>query len=161
MTDGAIAITLVLNGEPRSASVSPRLLLADLLRDAFGLTGARMACGQGPCGACTVQVDGEPVRGCLMLAAQVDGRAVRTVEGLAGPDGALHPLQAAFAEAGALQCGFCTPGFLMLLEPLVAAEEPVDEVAVRRAASANLCRCTGYDGIVRAVGLARERRGAA
>ena len=159
MTGADLEVTLTVNGRERSATIEPRRLLCDLLREDFGLTGIKIACAQGPCGACTVQVDGEPVRSCLILAAQADGREVRTVEGLAGPGGGLHPLQAAFAAEGALQCGFCTPGFLMLLEPLVELDEPLDDAALRHAASANLCRCTGYDGIVRAVRRARERAG--
>jgi carbon-monoxide dehydrogenase small subunit len=154
-----IVVRMTVNGQPRSATVQPRRLLCDVLRDDFGLRGVRVACAQGPCGSCTVQLDGEPVRSCLMLAAQADGHSVRTVEDLAGPDGALHPLQVAFAEEGALQCGFCTPGFLMLLEPLVRSDAPVSEAEVRRAASANLCRCTGYEGIVRAVLSARRAEG--
>jgi carbon-monoxide dehydrogenase small subunit len=146
---------MVVNGQPRSATVEPRRLLCDVLRDEFGLTGVRVACAQGPCGSCTVQLDGDPIRSCLMFAAQAQGREIRTVEGLAQPDGELHPLQRAFAAEGALQCGFCTPGFLMLLEPLLASGEPLSEADVRRVASANLCRCTGYEGIVRAVQRAR------
>jgi aerobic-type carbon monoxide dehydrogenase small subunit (CoxS/CutS family) len=146
-----VAVTMTVNGRLRSATVEPRRLLCDVLRDEFGLTGVRVACAQGPCGSCTVQLDGEPVRSCLIFATQADGREIRTVEGLAGPGGELHPLQSAFAAEGALQCGFCTPGFLMLLEPLLAAPEPLSEADVRRAVAANLCRCTGYEGIVRAV----------
>jgi aerobic-type carbon monoxide dehydrogenase small subunit (CoxS/CutS family) len=147
----AIEVTMTVNGRSRSATVEPRRLLCDVLRDEFSLTGVRVGCAQGPCGTCTVQLDGEPIRSCLMFAAQADGRAIRTVEGLSHPGGELHPLQSAFAAEGALQCGFCTPGFLMLLEPLLAAPEPLSEADVRRAAAANLCRCTGYEGIVRAV----------
>jgi aerobic carbon-monoxide dehydrogenase small subunit len=150
---------MTVNGQPRSATVQPRRLLCDVLRDDLGLHGVRVGCAQGPCGSCTVQLDGEPVRSCLMLAAQADGHTVRTVEGLAGPDGALHPLQAAFAAEGALQCGFCTPGFLMLLEPLVRSDGPLSDAEARRAASANLCRCTGYEAIVRAVLNTRRAEG--
>jgi aerobic carbon-monoxide dehydrogenase small subunit len=154
----AIEVTMTVNGRSRSATVEPRRLLCDVLREEFGLTGVRVACAQGPCGTCTVQLDGEPVRSCLMFAAQADGREIRTVEGLSEPGGELHPLQSAFAAEGALQCGFCTPGFLMLLEPLLAGSEPLSEDEVRRAASSNLCRCTGYEGIVRAVRRARAGR---
>ncbi len=147
----AVEVTMTVNGRSRSATVEPRRLLCDVLRDEFRLTGVRIGCAQGPCGTCTVQLDGEPVRSCLMFAAQADGREIRTVEGLSAPGGELHPLQRAFAAEGALQCGFCTPGFLMLLEPLLAAPEPLSEAEVREAASSNLCRCTGYEGIVRAV----------
>lgn len=151
-----VEVRITVNGRLRSATVQPRRLLCDVLRDEFGLTGARVGCAQGPCGSCTVQLDSEPVRSCLILAAQADGHEVRTVEGLAGPEGELHPLQAAFAAEGALQCGFCTPGFLMLLEPLLRAPEPLDDDDIRTAAAANLCRCTGYEGIVRAVRRAQE-----
>ena len=152
-------MTLTVNGRSRSATVEPRRLLCDVLRDEFGLTGVRVGCAQGPCGSCTIQLDGEPVRSCLMFAVQAHGREIRTVEGLAGSDGALHRLQSAFAAESALQCGFCTPGFLMLLEPLLAAAGPLSEADVRRAASANLCRCTGYEGIVRAVRRAHAEGG--
>ena len=150
-----VEVTMTVNGRMRSATVEPRRLLCDVLRDEFGITGVRVGCAQGPCGSCTVQLDGVPVRSCLMFAAQAHGREIRTVEGLAQSDGELHPLQRAFAAESALQCGFCTPGFLMLLEPLLGVPEPLSEADVRRAASANLCRCTGYEGIVRAVRRAR------
>jgi carbon-monoxide dehydrogenase small subunit len=155
-----IVVRMTVNGQPRRARVESRRLLCDVLRDDLGMRGVRVACSQGPCGSCTVQLDGEPVRSCLMLAVQADGRELRTVEGLAGPSGELHPLQAAFAAEGALQCGFCTPGFLMLLEPLIDLDRPVSEADIRCAASANLCRCTGYEGIVRAVVRARAERAA-
>ena len=150
---------MTVNGQPRAATVEPRRLLCDVLREEFGLTGVRVACAQGPCGSCTVQLDGEPVRSCLTFAVQADGHDLRTVEGLSPEDGELHPLQAAFAAEGALQCGFCTPGFLMLLEPLVRAPGSLSEDEIRTAASANLCRCTGYEGIVRAVTRARLAQG--
>jgi carbon-monoxide dehydrogenase small subunit len=154
-----VEVRMTVNGQPRAATVEPRRLLCDVLRDEFGLTGVRVACAQGPCGSCTVQLDGEPVRSCLTFAVQADGHEVRTVEGLAPNDSELHPLQAAFAAEGALQCGFCTPGFLMLLEPLVRSAGPLSEDEIRVAASANLCRCTGYEGIVRAVTRARVAQG--
>jgi carbon-monoxide dehydrogenase small subunit len=146
-----VEVSMTVNGRARTARVEPRRLLCDVLRDEFGLTGVRVGCVQGPCGSCTVQLDGEPVRSCLMFAIQADGRDVRTVEGLAGEDGELHPLQAAFAAEGALQCGFCTPGFLMLLEPLLRAPAPLTDEQITTAAAANLCRCTGYEPIIRAV----------
>ena len=153
-------IAVELNGVVHEGDVEPRTLLCDFIRHDCGLTGTHVGCEQGACGACTVHLDGEPVRSCLLLAVQADGRAVTTVEGLAG-DGELHPLQRAFHETHALQCGFCTPGFLMALEPLIRDAETLDEAAVREALAGNLCRCTGYLGIVEAVErAAHELRGA-
>jgi aerobic-type carbon monoxide dehydrogenase small subunit (CoxS/CutS family) len=146
-------IALTVNGEPRKVDVEPRTLLSDLLRHGLGLTGTKVGCEHGVCGACTVQVDGEPVRSCLMLAAQARGRSVRTIEGLD------HPLQHAFHETHALQCGFCTAGFLMSLEPFVRDRPDASDEEIREALAGNLCRCTGYEGIVAAVRQAvRERR---
>jgi aerobic-type carbon monoxide dehydrogenase small subunit (CoxS/CutS family) len=139
------------NGSRREADVEPRTLLSDFLRGELGLTGTHVGCEHGVCGACTVQVDGEPVRSCLMLAVQADGRAVRTVEALAGEDGDLHPLQSAFQEAHALQCGFCTAGILMSVEPFVRDRPDATDAEIREALAGNLCRCTGYEGIVDAV----------
>jgi len=154
-----VRIRVDVNGRRREADVEPRTLLSDFLRHDLGLTGTHVGCEHGVCGACTVQVDGEPVRSCLMFAVQADGRAVRTVEALAEDDGALHPLQRAFHDQHALQCGFCTPGFLMSLEPLVRDRPDASEEEVREALAGNLCRCTGYEGIVRAVRqAARETR---
>ena len=147
------------NGRRREADVEPRTLLSDFLRHDLGLTGTHVGCEHGVCGACTVQFDGEPVRSCLMFAVQAEGRAVRTVEALAEDDEELHPLQRAFHDQHALQCGFCTPGFLMSLEPLVRDRPDASEEEVREALAGNLCRCTGYEGIVRAVRqAARETR---
>jgi xanthine dehydrogenase iron-sulfur cluster and FAD-binding subunit A len=143
-------IALVVNGRRHQVEVAPRLTLADLLRERLRLYGTRLGCEQGVCGACTVLVDGVSTRSCLMLAVQADGSEVRTVEGLADRHGSLHPLQAAFDRHDALQCGFCTPGFLMAGVELLAGP-PVDEDEVRSALSGNLCRCTGYGGIVDAV----------
>ena len=152
-------IAVDVNGRRHEAEVEPRTLLSDFLRHELGLTGTHVGCEHGVCGACTVQVDEAPVRSCLMLAVQADGRSVRTVEALAGPDGELHPLQRAFHEAHALQCGFCTPGFLMALEPFVRDHPDASEDEVREALAGNLCRCTGYEGIVAAVlRAAREAR---
>jgi aerobic-type carbon monoxide dehydrogenase small subunit (CoxS/CutS family) len=139
------------NGSRREADVEPRTLLSDFLRGELGLTGTHVGCEHGVCGACTVQVDGEPVRSCLMLAVQADGRAVRTVEALVGEDGDLHPLQSAFQEAHALQCGFCTAGILMSVEPFVRDRPDATDAEIREALAGNLCRCTGYEGIVDAV----------
>ena len=149
-------ITVEINGQPYERDVEPRTLLSDFIRHDCGLTGTHVGCEHGVCGACTVQLDGEPIRSCLMLAVQADGRAVTTVEGLA-PDGELHPLQQAFHERHALQCGFCTAGFLMSLEPLIRDALELDEDAIREAFVGNLCRCTGYVGLVEAVELAAER----
>jgi aerobic-type carbon monoxide dehydrogenase small subunit (CoxS/CutS family) len=152
-------ISIELNGRLVSGTVEPRLLLSDFIRHEARLTGTHVGCEHGVCGACTVQLDGLPVRSCLMLAVQADGRRVRTVESLAAPDGELHPLQQAFHETHALQCGFCTPGFLMTLEPVVGSTDvgALDDAAVRELLAGNLCRCTGYQNIVKAVRLAAER----
>jgi carbon-monoxide dehydrogenase small subunit len=151
-------VSIEINGRPYEGTVEPRLLLSDFIRHEAHLTGTSVGCEHGVCGACTVQLDGEPIRSCLMLAVQADGRSVRTVEGLAPPDGDLHPLQQAFHETHALQCGFCTPGFLMTVEAFLAAEPAeLDDAAIRAALAGNLCRCTGYQNIVEAVRLAAER----
>lgn len=146
-----IQIELRVNGRPVSAGVEPRLLLSDFLRHQLGLTGTHVGCEHGVCGACTVLLDGEPVRACLMFAVQARGHAVDTVEGLAGDDDELHPLQAAFQQAHALQCGFCTPGILMTLLPFLKENSAPNEAEIREALSGNLCRCTGYQHIVDAV----------
>jgi aerobic-type carbon monoxide dehydrogenase small subunit (CoxS/CutS family) len=142
-------ISLEVNGRAYEADVEPRTLLSDLLRHGLGLTGTKVGCEHGVCGACTVQVDGEPVRSCLMLAVQARGRAIRTVEALAGDE--LHPLQQAFHEAHALQCGFCTAGILMSMEAFLRDHDSPGEDEVREALAGNLCRCTGYRPIVEAV----------
>ncbi len=130
--------------------VEPRRTLADVIREDCALTGTHLGCEHGVCGACTVLVDGEPVRACLMLGVQADGASIRTVEGLAS-DGVLHKLQQAFIDHHALQCGFCTPGFLMLAVHLLETKPEATEDDVRDALSANLCRCTGYVNIIKAV----------
>ena len=157
------AVRINVNGTTHETEVEPRLLLVHYLRDALGLTGTHVGCEHGVCGACTIQLDGEPVRSCLMLAVQAQGHSLRTVEAMAEPDGPLHPLQQAFHEKHGLQCGFCTPGFLMTLEPWVerATRDDLDERTIREALAGNLCRCTGYQNIVEAVKLAVERRLAA
>ena len=148
-------VELVLNGERCAAEAPPRLLLSDFLRQRFGRRGVHVGCEHGVCGACTVRLDGAPARACLLFAVQVDGRRVDTVEGLAGPDGAHSPLQAAFRRHHALQCGYCTPGILMTmtewLERLAAEGRTPDEEEVRAVLSGHLCRCTGYQPIVAAV----------
>jgi aerobic-type carbon monoxide dehydrogenase small subunit (CoxS/CutS family) len=152
-------ISVTINDEPYRAEVEPRLLLSDFIRHHAGLTGTHVGCEHGVCGACTVQLDGDPVRSCLLFAVQVDGREIRTVEGMTQglPEGELHVLQQAFHEEHALQCGFCTPGFLMSLEPLLLEERELSDREIREALAGNLCRCTGYQNIVKAVKLARER----
>ncbi len=144
-------IAVEINGERHEGDVEPRTLLSDFIRHVAGLTGTHVGCEHGVCGACTVQIDGETVRSCLMLAVQADGRSVLTVEGLARDGEALHPLQRAFHERHALQCGFCTPGFLMSAEALLRERPDPSEREVREALAGNLCRCTGYEGIVEAV----------
>jgi aerobic-type carbon monoxide dehydrogenase small subunit (CoxS/CutS family) len=153
-------VSIEINGAVHAADVEPRLLLSDYIRGEAGLTGTRVGCEHGSCGACTIQLDGEPVRSCLMLAVQAHGRAVRTVEGLAGADGTPHPLQEAFADHHALQCGFCTPGFLMTAEALLRDPRAgeLDDEAVRAELSGNICRCTGYEPIVAAVREAIDAR---
>src|SRR3954471_11286343 len=154
-------ITLTVNGVPYRRSVESRLLLSDFLRHDLALTGTHVGCEHGVCGACTVQLEGEPVRSCLTFAVQANGREVLTVEGLSADPANLHPLQQAFWESHGLQCGFCTPGFLMTLVLFLDENsDPTDE-AIRDAISGNLCRCTGYQNIVAAVRLAAERHRAA
>ncbi len=145
-------IRVEINGRPYAGEVEPRTLLSDFIRHGCGLTGTHVGCEHGVCGACTVQLEGEPIRSCLMLAVQAEGRWIRTVEGLAA-DG-LHPLQRTFHEAHALQCGFCTPGVLMTLEPLLGRDLSDEEI--REALAGNLCRCTGYAAIVEAFRQASE-----
>jgi carbon-monoxide dehydrogenase small subunit len=148
------AISVTVNGRAYRREVEPRLLLSDFLRHDLDLTGTHVGCEHGVCGACTVLLDGDPVRSCLVLAVQVDGRQVATVEGLAESDDRLHPLQQAFWETHGLQCGFCTPGILMTLVPFLEETTNPTEEEIRQALSGNLCRCTGYQHIVDAVLLA-------
>jgi carbon-monoxide dehydrogenase small subunit len=151
-------IQLVVNGESITRTVEPRTLLSDFLRDTLGLTGTHVGCEHGVCGACTVLVDGRSVRSCLMFAAQADGARVETVEGLASAGGALSPLQEAFREAHALQCGFCTPGMLMTACEYLRKDGSEDRERIREAISGNLCRCTGYETIVDAIAIAARRQ---
>jgi carbon-monoxide dehydrogenase small subunit len=149
MTDRR-TITLTVNGVRHSREVETRLTLGDFLRRDLGLTGTHLGCEHGVCGACTVHLDGEAVRSCILFAVQADGAKVTTVEGLAKPDGTLHPIQQAFRDHHGLQCGFCTPGMLMTLAAFLAEHSNPTEREVREAISGNLCRCTGYQGIVAA-----------
>ena len=142
-------VSFTVNGRHEQIDVEPRRTLADALRDDLGLTGTHLGCEQGVCGACTVLLDGEPIRSCLMLAVQADGSSLTTVEGLAG-DG-LHPLQQAFADCHGLQCGFCTPGFLISALHLLTENPDPSREEIRSGLSGNICRCTGYAGIVDAV----------
>jgi carbon-monoxide dehydrogenase small subunit len=151
-------ITITVNGSPRSGRAEPRMTLADFLRDELGLTGTHLGCEHGVCGACTVLMDGRSVRSCLLFAVQAEGHEVTTVEGLAGEgEGDLHPVQRAFQERHGLQCGFCTPGFLLSACELLESNDSPTEHEVRIWLSGNLCRCTGYQNVVEAVLLAAAR----
>jgi len=143
-------VSITVNGEKRTADVEPRLLLAHLLRQAFRLTGTHTGCDTSNCGACTVLYDGTPVKSCTMLAVQADGHQVTTVEGLAGPS-ELHPIQEGFSDEHGLQCGFCTPGMMLAATALLRENPDPTEDEVRWALSGNLCRCTGYQNIVKSV----------
>ncbi|MBT5050478.1 MAG: (2Fe-2S)-binding protein [Rhodospirillaceae bacterium] len=143
-------ITLTINGRTHAVSVEPRRTLADVIREDCGQTGTHLGCEHGICGACTIIVDGAPVRSCLMFGVQADGKEIRTVEGLADGD-TLHPLQRAFTENHALQCGYCTPGFLMLATSVLEREPDISDDDLLDALSSNLCRCTGYINIIKAV----------
>ena len=145
-----VNVSLHVNGSTHDIAVESRRNLADALRDDCGLTGTHVGCEHGVCGACTVLVDDQPVRSCLMFAVQAEGKAIRTVEGLANGE-VLHPMQQAFWEHHGLQCGFCTPGFLMLAVGALEAEPNMDDQQLREVLSSNLCRCTGYQNILKAV----------
>jgi 2-furoyl-CoA dehydrogenase 2Fe-2S iron sulfur subunit len=149
--DQRARIRLTLNGRALSAEAEPRMLLSDFLRHSLGATGTHVGCEHGVCGCCTVLIDGAAVRSCLTLAVQAEGRDVRTVESLAAADGTLNPLQQAFQNNHALQCGFCTPGILMSFTDFLARNPRPSEADVREVLSGHLCRCTGYAGIVSAV----------
>jgi len=153
-------IAIEINGRAVEGEVEPRLLLADFIRDNAGLTGTHLGCEHGVCGACTVQFDGQPVRSCLMFAVQAHNHRIATVEGMAPSEDTLHPLQQAFHECHALQCGFCTPGILMTMEAFLREEPDPTPERIRSVLAGNLCRCTGYQPIVRAVQrAAAEMRG--
>lgn len=147
----------ILNGHEVTAEADTKQSLLCLLREEFELTGAKEGCGEGECGACTVIVDGLAVNSCIMPALEASGCRVETVEGLAGPDGSLHPLQQAFVDFGAVQCGFCTPGMVMSAKALLDADAAPDDENIRTAIEGNLCRCTGYKQIVDAIKTAAEK----
>jgi carbon-monoxide dehydrogenase small subunit len=146
-----LPVEMTVNGERRRGVVEPRLTLADYLREQCALTGTHLGCEHGVCGACTVLLDGEAVRACLIFAVQAGGGDVTTIEGLGGADGALSTVQDAFREEHGLQCGFCTPGFVVSVTALLRENPQPSEIEIREALSGNLCRCTGYQGIIRAV----------
>ncbi|MBV9261686.1 MAG: (2Fe-2S)-binding protein [Pseudolabrys sp.] len=148
-------LTLTINSESHSISVEPRRTLADAIREDCGKTGTHIGCEHGVCGTCTVIIDGEPVRSCLMFAVQAGGKKIRTIEGLADGD-KLHPMQQAFMDHHGLQCGFCTPGFLMLAVGVLEREPDISDNDLLDVLSSNLCRCTGYQGIVKAVRVAAK-----
>jgi carbon-monoxide dehydrogenase small subunit len=153
-----LPVEMTVNGERRRGVVDDRRPLADFLREECTLTGTHLGCEHGVCGACTVLLDGEAVRACLMFAVQADGAAVTTIEGLGGPDGALSAVQDAFREEHGLQCGFCTPGFVVSVTALLQENPKPSETEIREALSGNLCRCTGYQGIISAVKRAADAR---
>ncbi|GAA1215738.1 (2Fe-2S)-binding protein [Prauserella alba] len=153
-----VLLTLQVNGASHEVAVEARRTLADTLRHDLELTGTHVACEHGVCGACTVLVDGDPARSCLMFAAQAEGSEIRTVESLAGDDGTLSDLQRAFSANHGLQCGFCTPGFLMLAEGFLAERPDAGREEIREVVSSNLCRCTGYQTIVDSIQDCAERR---
>jgi carbon-monoxide dehydrogenase small subunit len=146
-----LTIGVRVNGRRSVRSVSVRRTAADFLREDLELRGTHLGCEHGVCGACTILMDGVTVRSCILYAVQLDGADVTTIEGLAGPDGALHPIQEAFRDRHALQCGFCTPGFVLSVYELLKETSGASEAAIREALAGNLCRCTGYQGIVEAV----------
>lgn len=151
------SVRTTVNGRDLEVQISPRVLLGEFLRDDLGLTGTKLSCGLQVCGVCTVLVDGEPVSACTYLAIDIDGRTVETVEGLQSDDGTLHPVQQAFIDTFGLQCGFCTPGFVMTAKALLAEHPEPDRERIEHHLEGNLCRCTGYANIVDAVELAAGR----
>jgi carbon-monoxide dehydrogenase small subunit len=152
-----VNVSVTVNGEVREAVVEPRLLLVHLIREQFGLTGTHVGCDTTSCGACTVMLDARPIKSCTMFAVQADGREIGTIEGLAPADGPLHPLQEAFWDEHGLQCGYCTPGMIMAALPLLDRDTPPSDAEIRTQISGNLCRCTGYANIVKAIALAGDR----
>ncbi len=151
-------MTFCINGQNRTATLAPSMRLVDVLRDVFYLTGTKEGCGEGECGACTVILDGEAVNSCLVLAGQAEGHTILTIEGIA-KEGELSHLQKCFEEAGAVQCGFCTPGMLLSAKALLDKSPSPTKEEIRRAVSGNLCRCTGYKKIVKAIEMASKKEG--
>jgi len=151
LTSCSNAIVLTVNGEDHMLVVEPNELLINVLRNELGLTGAKYGCGTGQCGACTVLVDGEPVLSCITLAVAVDGKEIVTIEGVGGPDGELAPIQEEFLDENAVQCGFCTPGMILVAGDLLRRNPHPTEDEIRHHIKGNICRCTGYNGIVRAI----------
>jgi aerobic carbon-monoxide dehydrogenase small subunit len=151
-----VSVQVTVNGRPLVATIEPRLTLADFLRDHCHLTGTHLGCEHGVCGACTVLVDGSAVRSCLMFAVQVDGAEVTTIEGMSAPDGELSTVQSAFRDCHGLQCGFCTPGFVISVTAFLRDTPNPTDQEIREALSGNLCRCTGYQGIFKAVRRAAD-----
>jgi carbon-monoxide dehydrogenase small subunit len=157
MSEKRIPVTMAVNGKPYSASCPARTTLVDFLRDELRLTGTHVGCEHGTCGACTVMLDGDPIRSCLVFAVQLEGREITTVEGLGKPDGSLSVLQESFCDAHAQQCGYCTPGMLISAQALLNRNATPDKAEIREAISSNLCRCTGYQQICDAIKMAAER----
>jgi len=151
-----VRLEMTVNGERRSGEVEPRTLLVHFLRDTLGLTGTNIGCDTSSCGACTVHIDGESVKSCTVLAVQAEGREVTTIEGMASADGTMHPIQRAFQEHHALQCGYCTPGMVMVAHSIIKENPVLDEAKVREGLEGNLCRCTGYHNIVKAILAAKD-----
>lgn len=158
LTTCSNAIVLNVNGEDHMLVVEPNELLINVLRNELGLTGAKYGCGTGQCGACTVLIDGEPVLSCITLAVAVDGKEIVTIEGVAGPNGELDPIQEEFLNENAVQCGFCTPGMILVAGDLLRRNPHPTEREIRHHIKGNICRCTGYDGIVRAIQKAAARQ---
>jgi carbon-monoxide dehydrogenase small subunit len=151
-------VRFILNGEPTEAEIEPHLTLLQLLRDNLGLTGTKEGCGMGECGACTVLLDGKTVNSCLFPALEAEGKRVTTIEGLTDAQGNLHPIQKAFIEQGAIQCGFCTPGMVLSAKALLDEHPKPSEEEIRNGIAGNLCRCTGYLQIIQAIKVASEQR---
>lgn len=159
--NGAMQVDLTVNDKPVSRQVEPRTLLSDLLREGLGLTGTHRGCDTGQCGACTVLMDGQAIKSCNVLALQVAGSAITTIEGISHPGGELHPVQQGFRDCHGLQCGFCTPGMVMSAIDLLQRHPDADAELIRAELDGNLCRCTGYENIVKAISqAARQMRGA-
>jgi carbon-monoxide dehydrogenase small subunit len=152
----SLTVSFVLNGEPVSAEVSPRTLLVEMIRENLGRTGTHVGCDTSQCGACVVHLNGRSIKSCTLLAVQAEGANVETIEGVAAPDGTLHPMQAAFREHHGLQCGYCTPGMIMSALDLVKQNPDPSEQEIREWLEGNLCRCTGYQNIVRAIKAGAE-----